>query len=182
MMATQKLRKKVDEIAAAKLEMSADDIEVEEGTWFPSGAPDSVVTLKEIAAAASPGTGISLPEGLEPGLEAQSYFVPPTVTFSSGSHLVVTEVDAETGFVRILKYFVVDECGRMLNPMVVDGQIMGAVAHGVGNALLEELVYNEDGQPLTGTFMDYLMPTSEDVPNVEIGHQEYLSPLNPLGA
>ena len=182
MMATQKLRKKVDEIAAAMLEVSADDIEVDDGRWFPSGAPDSSVTLKEIAAAASPGTGIALPDGLEPGLEAQSYFVPPTVTFSSGSHLVVTEVDAETGFVRILKYFVVDECGRMLNPMVVDGQIMGAVAHGVGNALLEEVVYNEDGQPLTGTFMDYLIPTSAEVPSIEIGHQEYLSPLNPLGA
>jgi carbon-monoxide dehydrogenase large subunit len=182
LMATQKLRSKVDQIAARMLEVSPEDIQVDEGKWFPSGAPHHSVTLKEIAAAATPGAGIVLPEGLEPGLEAQSYFVPPTVTFASGSHLVVSEVDAETGFVRILKYFVVDECGRMLNPMVVDGQIMGAVAHGVGNAFLEEAVYSEDGQPLTGTFMDYLVPTSAEVPNIQIGHQEYLSPLNPLGA
>jgi carbon-monoxide dehydrogenase large subunit len=180
--ASQRLRSKVDEIAAAMLEVSSQDIEVEDGSWFPTGAPDRSVTLAEIAGAASPGTGIALPVGVEPGLEAQSYFVPPTVTFASGSHLVVSEVDAETGFVRILDYFVVDECGRMLNPMVVEGQIMGAVAHGVGNAFLEEVIYNEDGQPLTGTFMDYLLPTSAEVPNMQIGHQEYLSPLNPLGA
>jgi carbon-monoxide dehydrogenase large subunit len=180
-LASTKLRKKVDQIAAAMLEVSLEDIEVEDGKWFPAGAPDRAVTLREIAAAATPGSEMPLPDGLEPGLEAQSYFVPPTVTFSSGTHLVVCEVDDETGFVDILKYFVVDECGRIINPMVVDGQIMGAVAHGVGNALLEEVIYNEDGQPLTGTFMDYLLPTSTDVPDIEIGHQEYLSPLNPLG-
>jgi aerobic carbon-monoxide dehydrogenase large subunit len=181
-MASTKLRKKLDEIAAAMLEVSPEDIEVEDGAWFPSGAPDRGVGLADIAAAAAPGGGFALPEGVEPGLEAQSYFVPPTVTFSSGSHLIVSEVDAETGFVKILKYFVVDECGRILNPMVVDGQIMGAVAHGVGNALLEEMIYNEDGQPVTATFMDYLLPTAVEAPSIRIGHQEYLSPLNPLGA
>lgn len=180
-MATTKLRKKVDEIAAAMLEVSPEDIEVEDGKWFPSGAPDRAVGLSDIASAATPGAGVALPDGLEPGLEALSYFVPPTVTFSSGTHLVVSEVDEETGFVDILNYFVVDECGRMINPMVVDGQIMGAVAHGVGNAFLEEMIYNEDGQPVTGTFMDYLLPTSSEAPSVRIAHQEYLSPLNPLG-
>ena len=82
---------------------------------------------------------------------------------------------------KILKYVIVDDCGKMLNPMVVDGQIVGGVAHGVGNALYEEVVFNEDGQPLTGTFMDYLLPSSHEVPNVEVGHQEFPSTLNPLG-
>jgi carbon-monoxide dehydrogenase large subunit len=95
--------------------------------------------------------------------------------------VVGVEVDEDTGFIKLLKYVTVDDCGQMLNPTVVEGQIMGGVAHGIGNAMLEEAVYDADGQLLTGTYMDYLMPTAADVPPIRVGHQEFLSELNPFG-
>jgi carbon-monoxide dehydrogenase large subunit len=110
------------------------------------------------------------------------HFVPPTATFGSGTHVVAVEVDGETGGVRILDYITVDECGTMLNPTIVEGQVHGGVAHGIGNALLEEAVYDEDGQPLTTTYMDYLLPTTMDVPPIRVGHQTFPSDRNPLGA
>jgi carbon-monoxide dehydrogenase large subunit len=107
--------------------------------------------------------------------------VPPTATFGSGTHVAAVEVDAETGSVRILDYVTVDECGTVLNPMIVGGQIHGGVAHGIGNALLEEVVYDGDGQLLTTTYMDYLLPTTMDVPAIRVGHQHFPSDRNPLG-
>jgi carbon-monoxide dehydrogenase large subunit len=109
------------------------------------------------------------------------YFVPPTVTFASGTHLASVEVDPETGFVRVLRYLTVEDCGRMLNPTIVEGQIRGGVAHGIGTALFEGVLYDEECQLLTGTYMDYLLPTSAEVPPIEVGHQEFLSELNPFG-
>lgn len=180
-LAARKVRRKLETVAAHLLEIDVNDIQVEEGKIFPKGAPDRGLTLAEVVHATAPASG-NLPEGSEPGLQATAYYVPPTVTFSSGTHVAIVEVDAETGFVKILRYFVVDECGVVLNPMVVDGQIDGGVIHGVGLALFEEAVFNEDGQPLTGTFMDYLLPTSMESPPIEAAHQEYPSLLNPLGA
>jgi carbon-monoxide dehydrogenase large subunit len=180
-LAARKVRDKVATVAAHLLEIDPADVDVADGKVFARGVPDSSLPLADVARATVPGSR-RLPEGVEPGLEATEYFVPPTVTFASGTHVAVVEVDVDTGFVRVLRYYVVDDCGVVLNPMVVDGQIDGGVAHGVGIALLEEAVFNEEGQPLTGTFMDYLLPTAMESPPVEIEHQEFASPLNPLGA
>ena len=108
-------------------------------------------------------------------------FTPPSVTFGSGTQLAVVEVDPSTGFVEVQDIFVVDDCGTMLNPMIVDGQQHGGVAHGLGNMLLEEVKYTEDGQPVSVTFMDYLLPTAVDVPNIAVIHRPHPTPLNPLG-
>lgn len=180
-MATEKLRSKIVAIASSMLEVDASDVVIEEGTVFPTGAPHRAISLGEIAAAATPGSRVSLPEGIEPGLREGAHYYPPTVTFGSGTHIAVVDVDDETGFVRVLEYVVVDDCGVMLNPMVVDGQVHGGIAHGIGNALYEEAVYNEDGQLLTGTFVDYLLPTTEEVPDLKVVHAEHPSPLNTLG-
>lgn len=179
--AASKLRAKIEQIAGAILEASVNDIEIEDGLIRLTGAPDRSITFRDVAAAAAPGSGFSLPEGLEPGLESESYFVLPSIAYSSGTHIAVTEVDEATGFVKIIKYVVVHDCGKMINPAVVEGQVMGGVAHGVGNAFYEEVPFNEDAQPLASTFMDYLLPTAMEVPSVEIEHQEFVSPLNPIG-
>lgn len=122
-----------------------------------------------------------LPSGVEPGLQASSFFDPPALTFSSGAHLVVVEVDAETGWVKVLKYVVVDDCGRVLNPIVVHGQIEGGVAKGIGGALLEMIKYDDGGQLVTSTLMDYLIASSIDIPELEIDRLETPSTNNPLG-
>jgi carbon-monoxide dehydrogenase large subunit len=179
--AAGQLRERVLAVAGAVLEVDPADLELEDGRVFVRGTPERSLSLKEVAEAATPGPRSLLPEGLERGLEAEFYFVPPTVTFGSGTHVVGVEVDEETGFVKVLRYVTVDDCGRMLNPMIVEGQIHGGVAHGIGNALLEEAMYDGEGQFLTGTYMDYLLPTAAEVPPITIGHQEFLSELNPFG-
>jgi carbon-monoxide dehydrogenase large subunit len=138
--------------------------------------------LRRVAALAAPGPRSGVGAGEQPGLEETAYFVPPTATFGSGTHLVAVELDADTGAVRVLDYVTVDECGTILNPTIVEGQVHGGVAHGIGNALLEEAAYDEDGQLLTTTYMDYLLPTSMDVPSIRVGHQVFPSDRNPLGA
>lgn len=179
--ASKQLKEKLLAIAGEMLEVGAHDLEMHEGKVYPKAMPTRYVTLQEIALAAKPGPRSKVPEGMEPGVSATHYFVPPTVTFSSGFHVAVVEVDKETGFVNILRYIVVHECGKVLNPKIVDGQIQGGVAQGIGGALYEEIVYDEHGQLLTGTYMDYLIPTAMEVPVVEMGHQEFLSPRNPIG-
>jgi carbon-monoxide dehydrogenase large subunit len=179
--AAQRLRRKVLAVAGEILETDPADLDLSEGRVVAAGSPERMVTLGEVARAAQPGPRAKLPEGMEPGLEVTYYYVPPTVTFASGTHVVGVEVDVETGFVKVLRYVTVDECGRMLNPMIVEGQIHGGVAHGVGNALYEEVVYDGDAQLLAGTYMDYLVPTAAEIPPIEVGHQEFLSELNPFG-
>lgn len=178
-LAAKRVKSKLLAVAGHLLEASPEDLEIVDGVVRPKGVPDIELNLAEIAEAASPGG--NLPEDIEPGVEEQSFFVPPAVTFSSGSHAAIVEVDAETGVVDVLGYFVVDECGRVINPVVVDGQQHGGVAHGVGNALLEEIVFDSEGQLLTGSFIDYLLPTASDVPRIEVEHQVSPSTLNPLG-
>jgi aerobic carbon-monoxide dehydrogenase large subunit len=180
-MVAEKIRDKVVTVASSMLEVDPSDVVIEEGWVFPAGAQDRGLSIKEIARALTPERRSNLPEGIEPGLHDGGFYFPPTVTFASGTHVAVVEVDDETGFVRLIEYVVVDDCGIMLNPMVVEGQIHGGVAHGIGNALYEEAVYDDDGQLLTGTFMDYLLPTSTEVPRVRVVHDEYPTPLNPLG-
>jgi carbon-monoxide dehydrogenase large subunit len=114
-------------------------------------------------------------------LEETAYFVPPTVTFASATHIAVVEVDPPLGSVRVLRYVVVDDVGTMLNPVIVDGQQHGGVAHGISNALLEEAVYDDDGQFISGSFVDYLLATAMDVPDVQVVHDTHPSPLNELG-
>ncbi|HET6549957.1 MAG TPA: xanthine dehydrogenase family protein molybdopterin-binding subunit [Solirubrobacter sp.] len=179
--ASQRLRTKVLAIAGELLEASPEDLELGDGRVTVRGAASSFVTIPDIAAAAAPGPHSRLPAGMAPGLTEEYYFVPPTVTFASGTHVVAVEVDVETGFVRLLRYITVDDCGRMLNPMIVEGQIQGGVAHGIGSALLEESLYDEECQLLSGSYMDYLMPTTAEVPPIEVNHQECLSELNEFG-
>jgi carbon-monoxide dehydrogenase large subunit len=118
---------------------------------------------------------------MEPGLEATHYFHPTGNTYANGVHLAVVEVDVDTGKVQVLRYVVVHDCGTVINPMVVDGQVQGGVAQGLGNALYEEMIYDLDGQPLTTSYLDYLVPTSMEVPRIEIGHVQTPSPLNEEG-
>jgi CO/xanthine dehydrogenase Mo-binding subunit len=123
----------------------------------------------------------ALAPGQQPGLEAIQYYSPPHATWASGVHVCLVEVDVETGEVRLLRYGVVHDCGTLINPMVVEGQIHGGVAQGIGGALYERLAYDAAGQPINSSFMDFLLPTANDVPPVEVAHLETPSPLNPLG-
>ena len=118
---------------------------------------------------------------MEPGLEAQTHFSPPGLTYGNATHAVEVEVSVDTGATTIHRYVVVNDCGRMINPTLVEGQIHGGVVHGIGNALFERMVFDEDGQPLTTNFGDYLLPTVTEIPAIEIAHVESPSPLNPLG-
>jgi carbon-monoxide dehydrogenase large subunit len=175
------VREKVLAVAAELLEAAPADLDLKDGVVTVTGAPARSVTLREVAMAVAPGATTRLPAGMSPVLEATYYYVPPTVTWSSGTHVAAVEVDEETGFIRVLRYVTVDDCGRMLNPTVVEGQVHGGVALGLGNTLLEEVVYDEDGQVQTGTYMDYLLPTATDVPPIVVGHQEFMSDVNQYG-
>jgi carbon-monoxide dehydrogenase large subunit len=145
------------------------------------GLPDRSLGIVELAGMAySPPRG-GLPAGLEPGLTATVYFDPPGPTFSGAVHVAMVEVDRDTGQVRVGRYVVVEDCGPVVNPMIVEGQIHGAVAQGLGEALLESIVYDADGPLLTATLMDYALPRAADVPALEIGHRQTPSPLMPGG-
>jgi carbon-monoxide dehydrogenase large subunit len=175
------VREKALAVAAELLEASPADLELEDGTVVVRGTPERRATLAEVARAASPGPRSRVPAGMAPVLEAEYYYVPPTVTWASGTHVAVVEVDEETGVVRVLRYLTVDDCGQMLNPTIVEGQIAGGVSLGLGNALSEEVVYDRTGQPLSSTYMDYLLPTATDVPPITVSHQVFPSALNPFG-
>jgi aerobic carbon-monoxide dehydrogenase large subunit len=144
------------------------------------GLPRMSISLGELAGKADPTRGAVKP-GTEPGLEATSYFGPERGATASGIHAMIVEVNPETLQIHIQKYLVVHDCGRVINPLILDGQIHGGVAQGIGNAFYERLAYDENGQLLNGTFMDYHLPTSLDVPRIETAHGETLSPLNPMG-
>jgi len=175
------VREKALKVAATKLEARVEDLVLEDGRVHVRGTPGRAMTLAELAVAANPLRGTIPAEWEQPGLEASRYFAPPRGTFPNGVHAAILEVDVETGMVTVLRYVVVHDCGRVINPMILEGQIRGGVAQGIGNAFLERLVYDENGQLLTQTFMDYLLPTAMEVPPVEIAHLETPSPNNPLG-
>jgi CO/xanthine dehydrogenase Mo-binding subunit len=128
-----------------------------------------------------PRQGAVLADGEEPGLEAVGFYAPPQATFASGCHAAIVEVDIDTGHVAFHTYVVQHDCGTIVNPLIVEGQIHGGVAQGVGGALYERLVYDRNGQPLAATFMDFLLPTAAEVPSMDVLHLETPSPLNPLG-
>ncbi len=173
------VRRRILSLASEALEAAEDDLELEDGVVRVKGS-DLSISLGELAVRANPLRGVVAP-GTEPGLEATSYFAPARGTTASGVHAMIVEVDPETLEVSIERYVVVHDCGRLVNPVIVDGQIHGGVAHGIGNAFFEELVYDDHGQLLNASFMDYLLPTATDVPHMEVAHVETPSPLNPLG-
>jgi carbon-monoxide dehydrogenase large subunit len=177
--AAQRVREKAIQVAAHLFEAGPGDVEWKDGVARIVGVPGKGYTLAELAEAARPGG--NRPPGMEPGLEARYYFEKKQSPFSSGVHVAEVEVERETGDVKIRRYVVVNDCGRMINPMIVEGQIAGGIAQGAGGALLEELVYDEQGQLLTASLFDYQLPTSLDLPSIEISHFVSPSDLNPLG-
>ena len=177
--AAQRVRDKAIQMAAHLFEASPADVEWKDGVAHIVGVPDKGYTLAELAQAARPGG--TRPPGMEPGLEVRYYFEKKQSPFSYGVHVAEVDIDRETGDVKLSRYVVVNDCGRMINPMIVEGQIAGGIAQGAGGALLEELVYDEQGQLLTASLLDYPLPTSLDLPPIEISHLVSPSNLNPLG-
>lgn len=171
-LAARRVRDKIATIAAHMLEAAREDLTFDEGTIAVRGVPGRAVTLDQVADLAYRPAGGTLPPGVDPALEATHYYDPPPATFSNGTHVAVVEVDPDTGQVSILRHVVVEDCGRIVNPMIVDGQTHGAVAQGIGNALYEDFAYDAGGQPLTTTFMDYIIPGTHEVPPVEVIHLE----------
>jgi carbon-monoxide dehydrogenase large subunit len=178
--AAGKIRAKLLRIAAFKLECATEDLELEDGRAFVKGNPMSSIAIEDIAHAAY-FTASELPRDLEPTLEETSHFDPPSATFSNSVHAVILEVDPTTAHISFHRYVVVHDCGTVLNPMIVDGQIYGGTAQGIGGTIYEHSVFDENGQPLATTFMDYLVPTSLDVPQLEIEHLVTPSPHTALG-
>ncbi|MBI2740880.1 MAG: xanthine dehydrogenase family protein [Rhodospirillales bacterium] len=180
--ASERLRAKVFAIAGNMMECAPADLELRRGGKVGVvGVPGMEVTLAAVAQAARPGWDHRRPPGVDAGLEETFYWEPPTVTWASATHLAVVEVDTASGAIAIERYVVAHDCGVVINPMLVDGQVVGGTVQGLGGALLEEFVYDWQGQLLTGSLMDYAMPRASDSPSVELLHQESPSPLNPLG-
>ena len=180
-LAATAVREKVLAVAAHLLETSVEDLELRDGRVEVVGAPGSGMTLQEVAEAVSGVPGYSMPGGFDPGLESLQSFLPSALTYGMGCHAVEVEVDIETGGVRILRYVVVNDSGRLINPMIVEGQLVGGAVHGIGNSLYEWMGYDDSAQPLTTTFADYLLTSAAEVPTIEVHYLECPSPLNPLG-
>jgi aerobic carbon-monoxide dehydrogenase large subunit len=179
--ASERLRAKVFAIAANLLECAASDLELRQGGVGILGVPGAEVSLAKVAQAARPGWDHGRPPGVDAGLEETFYYEPPTVTWSYAVHAAILEVDIELGHVRIDQYAIAHDCGVVVNPMLVEGQIVGGTAQGIGGALLEEFSYDAEGQLLTGSFMDYMLPTACEIPVMQIIHQHSPSPANPFG-
>ncbi len=178
--ASAKLRSKILRLASRMTEVPDDDLEMAEGMIRRKADATPLIPIKELAHRVLVQAG-SLPLDEEPGLDATAHYEPPLSTHANATHIALVEVDGDTGKVTLLRYVVVEDCGTIINPTVVDGQIQGGVAQGIGTALYEHALYDENGQLLTGTLMDYLIPTAIDVPQVEIGHIESPSPHTPHG-
>ncbi|MBI3089534.1 MAG: xanthine dehydrogenase family protein molybdopterin-binding subunit [Candidatus Tectomicrobia bacterium] len=179
-LAARRLREKLVEIAAARLEANPGDLELRGGSIVVRGSSERALDLAELSRDVA-GAAHGYLNLASPGLEATEYFLPPAATYSSGAHLVMLEVDAASSAVRLLRYAAVSDCGRMINPRIVDGQVIGGIAHGVATALFEDVRYDAEGQPLTCSFMDYLLPSAAELPSVEVRHLEVPSLRNPRG-
>ena len=178
-MCIDKIVAKAKTIAAHLLETTADHVELANGTFSSPGVTNREIGWAEMAGAAY--IAKSLPAGLEPGLEASSFFEPSNFTFPFGTHICAVDVDRDTGHVAIKKYVAVDDCGPQINPLLVEGQVQGGIAHSIGQVLFEQTVYDENGQLLTGELMDYAMPRASDIPEYVLGSTVTPSPVNPLG-
>jgi carbon-monoxide dehydrogenase large subunit len=176
----RKVRDKARLIAAAMLEAAPDDLEWEKGRWFVKGDPEQGKTIQEIALGAH-GT-LDLPEGVEGTLDAEAVYDPPNLTFPFGAYICVVDVDPGTAHVKVRRFIAVDDCGVRINPMIVEGQIHGGLAEGIGIALMELIAFDEQGNCLGGSFMDYLIPTAMEVPDWELGFTVTPSPHHPIGA
>ena len=178
--ACHEIRTKLVRAAATLLEAAPEDVELEDGRAFVRGSPQKALDLARVVQASIPtfaGPGVTAPD-----FEASAYHHVPTVTYASAVHVAQVEVDVETGGVKLLRYVVAHDCGKVINPLIVDGQVHGGVAQGVGGALFEEMAYDDKAQLLTGSLMDYAVPKADDLPPIETVHLEFPSPRNPLGA
>lgn len=178
-MSIDKVKQKATEIAAYALNVNKENMEFSEGKFFARDRSQKVLSLRQVAEIAYSAS--DLPDGMEPGLSATSFYDPPSPSYAYGVHLPIVEVDRDSGKIILLKYFVVHDCGTMINPSIVEGQLQGGIAQGIGGSLLEEIRYDEEGQPLAANFLDYLIPTANDVENIEIEHLETPSKINPYG-
>lgn len=180
-LAAQMVRAKMIKLAAFLCHCEEDDIVLANGAAARRSAPDKRMTYGELARVSQGMPGFAMPEGFSGGLEETQYFTPAQSTYCNGTAVVELEVDRETGHITILNYIMAHDSGKLINPLIVDGQIIGAVAHGIGNATLEWMQYDENAQPTTTNFGEYLLPMATDVPNIGVVHLETPSPLNPLG-
>jgi carbon-monoxide dehydrogenase large subunit len=178
-MAARKVREQARKIAAHQLEAALDDVVYEDGKFYVQGSPDKSKSIQEIAFAAYMGG--NLPEGVTPMLEEQHFYDPPNFVFPFGTHICVVEVDPETGVTKLLRYVAVDDCGPVVNPMIVDGQIHGGLAQGIAQALYEYAVYDDNGQLLSGSMMDYVVPTAGELIHFDLDRTVTPSPHQPLG-
>jgi len=178
-MSLEKIKEKGKKIAAHLLEAAETDVVYADGKYHVKGAPDRSKTFQNVALMAY--LAHSMPAGLEPGLEATSFYDPANFVFPFGAHAAIVEIDPETGHVKIQRYLAVDDVGRVINPMIVDGMVQGGIVQGVAQALWEGAAYDEHGQLLTGSMMDYALPKADFVPSFEIDRTETPSPVNPLG-
>jgi carbon-monoxide dehydrogenase large subunit len=177
-LAAHELRHRALRLAAHVLGVPRDEVEQIGMAFAHRGHPEHRVDLARLAAVAAVA---SAAHGVEPGLEVTRYFQPSDITYSSGAQVALVEVDPDSGQVTLLGHWMCHDSGRLINPMIVEGQIAGAVALGVGSSLFEDVRYDREGQPLAGSFMDYALPRSSDIPALQIEHLETLSALNPLG-
>lgn len=178
--AAKDVRRKILKLAGEIFECAEDDLEIVDGAVHVRGVPANSIKLGTLAQRANPLRGAVKP-GTEPGLESTNYFGPERGATASGAHAMILEVDPETMLVDVQKYVVVHDCGEVINPLILEAQVVGGVAQGIGNAFYEQLIYDENGQLVNGSFIDYLLPTALDVPAVTVAHQVTPSPLNPLG-
>ncbi len=174
-----KIAEKAKAIVAHNLEAAPEDIELRDGVFSVKGSPDKGMTLADVAGAAYLSM---IPEGMEPGLEETTFYDPENFVFPFGAHACVVDVDAQTGKVRVVRYVAVDDCGNPINPLLIDGQVHGGVVHAIGQALYERVHYDADGQLVTGTFVDYALPTAAELPTIETDRTVTPSPVNSLGA
>jgi carbon-monoxide dehydrogenase large subunit len=180
-MAGEEVRKKVVALAAQALGVPASDIDVEDGRAIARTGNKPSLSFGELARMAQGMPGVSFPDGQAAGLEHTAYFTAPQASYCNGTHVVEVEVDPMTGGVTLGNYVIAHDSGNVINPMIVDGQVQGGTAHGIGNALFEFMKYDASANPLTTTFQDYLLPSAPEVPECKIIHIETPNPLNPIG-
>jgi len=178
-LAARKVKEKAKVVAAHLLEAAVEDMDYADGKFFVKGSPDKAKTIQDIALMAN--VAWNMPKDVEAGLEASMFYDPPNFTYPFGSHVSVVEVDPETGHVQLQRYVALDDCGPQINPVIVEGQVHGGVVQGIGQALWEEAVYDESGQLITGSMLDYALPRADMLPDIEVISTVTPSPHHPLG-